>query len=141
VLYLDTALVVSAVTNEPAAPKVQAWLEAQEPGALLISHWTIAEVSSALGIKTRTGQISVGSRAAALARFHHLTARNFIVAEVGSSHFRAAADYLGRFELGLRAGDALHLAIAAERGASMCTLDQRLASAAPLVGVLSWLVA
>jgi predicted nucleic acid-binding protein len=37
--------------------------------------------------------------------------------------------------LGLRAGDALHLAVCAEHGATLCTLDQRLAEAAPSVGV------
>ncbi|MDZ4739781.1 MAG: VapC toxin family PIN domain ribonuclease, partial [Alphaproteobacteria bacterium] len=37
--------------------------------------------------------------------------------------------------LSLRAGDALHLALCADNGATMCTLDQSLAKAAPLVGV------
>jgi predicted nucleic acid-binding protein len=35
----------------------------------------------------------------------------------------------------LRAGEALHLAICANHGASLCTLDRRLAEAAPRVGV------
>jgi len=44
--------------------------------------------------------------------------------------FRTAAHYADRSDLGLRAGDALHLAIAADNGATIVTLDHRLAEAA-----------
>lgn len=37
--------------------------------------------------------------------------------------------------LGLRAGDALHLAAASEHGATVYTFDQRLAEAGPVIGV------
>jgi hypothetical protein len=40
----------------------------------------------------------------------------------------------------LRAGDALHLAISAEQGATLCTLHHRLGEAAPVVGVGSVLL-
>jgi uncharacterized protein len=43
--------------------------------------------------------------------------------------------------LGLRAADALHLAIASERGAIVHTLDQRLAEAGPVLGVPTQLLA
>jgi uncharacterized protein len=49
--------------------------------------------------------------------------------------FRVAARLADQSELNLRAGDALHLAICANHGASLCTLDRRLAEAAPRVGV------
>jgi predicted nucleic acid-binding protein len=50
-------------------------------------------------------------------------------------HFRAAAKFVDQHALGLRAGDALHLATAAEHGATVCTLDRCLAEAGPLLGV------
>jgi predicted nucleic acid-binding protein len=42
--------------------------------------------------------------------------------------------------LGLRAGDALHLAIASQHGATVYTLDQRIAEAGPALGVSAQLL-
>jgi len=53
---------------------------------------------------------------------------------VAREDFRAAARFCDQSELNLRAGDALHLAICANHGASLCTLDRRLAEAAPARG-------
>jgi predicted nucleic acid-binding protein len=49
--------------------------------------------------------------------------------------FLAAARFVDQHALGLRAGDALHLAIASEHGATVFTLDQRLAEAGPAFGI------
>jgi predicted nucleic acid-binding protein len=139
-LYLDTSLIVSALTIEPGSKQSQAWFGEQDPQQFLISEWTATEVSSALGIKLRTGQLTVVERAAALALFHQLTAASFTVASVVGTHFRMAAGYLDRYELGLRASDALHLAVAADEGAQICTLDRRMAAAGPALGVPTILV-
>ncbi len=113
----------------------RAWLAEQDTSEFLISDWTMTEVSSALSIKLRTKQIEPDRRAAALATFSSLIAETFVVLPVASRHFRAAARFVDQHTLALRAGDALHLAVAAEAGAVMHTLDRRLAKAGLAVGV------
>jgi hypothetical protein len=133
--YLDTSLIVAALTSETATINAQAWLSEQEPQSLLISDWTITEFCSALALKLRTGQVTHEERASALSMFHKLVANSFTVASVRSSHFRTAAHFVDQHALGLRAGDALHLAVAQESGATVHTLDRRLAEAGPALGV------
>jgi predicted nucleic acid-binding protein len=140
-LYLDTSLIVAALSAELATPVVQAWLAEQDATQLLISDWTVTEISSALSIKVRTGQIGLDQRAGALAMFNKLVAESFTVLPVTGGQFRAAARFVDQHTLGLRAGDALHLAVASEHGATVCTLDQRLAGAGPALGVPALLLA
>jgi len=139
-LYLDTSLLVAALTREANTARTQAWLDAQAPDSLAISEWVATEFSAALSIKLRTGQIEATHRADALAMFRRMTTESFGILSVSGLQFRTAARFADQSALGLRAGDALHLAICADHGATLCTLDRRLGAAGQPLGVKTTLL-
>ncbi len=139
-LYLDTSLLVAALTNEPRTAEMQEWLTAQPLEQLAISDWVITEFSGALSLKVRTGQMGPTHRADALALFTSLSETSFSVLPVSRRDFRTAAHFADQHEVGLRSGDALHLAIAANHGIRLCSLDRTLARAADTLGVSSTLL-
>lgn len=114
---------------------MNAWFRAQVPGTIFISDWTHTEISSALSLKLRTGEITLETRAAALAAFAGMATTSLPTLAVAEEHFEAAARFVAQHELGLRAGDALHLALAKDGGFVLVTFDQRMADAALQLGV------
>ena len=128
-LYVDTSVIVSALTKEADTAVSQIWLTGQETSELTISDWTTTEFACALSIKLRTGGLGADHRAAALSAFTRLCVESLRTLPMEREDFRVAARLGDQSELNLRAGDALHLAICANHGASLCTLDRRLESA------------
>jgi predicted nucleic acid-binding protein len=67
-------------------------------------------------------------------------ADSFTTLPMARLDFRMAARLADQHALGLRAGDALHLALCAHHGATLCTLDRRLSDAAPALGIATTLL-
>jgi uncharacterized protein len=135
ILYLDTSILVSALTAEKKSPRVQLWLEMQEPDSLHISLWVETELSSALSKKVREGELTPALRKFCLGGFAALKDVSLTVAPIKPKHFVSAARLVDASLLGLRAADALHLAVSMDIGATLCTLDKKFADAAGAVGV------
>lgn len=133
--YLDTSLLVAALTNETHTAKVQRWLAAQPAAELAISEWVIVEFSSALSLKLRESKLETVHRSETLALFTRLCEESFNVLPLSTLDFRTAARFVDRHTTGLRAGDALHLGVVANHGAYLITLDKLMAAAAIELGL------
>jgi uncharacterized protein len=133
-LYVDTSVFVTAFTTEAGSYRMQDWLAAQNIEELTTSEWTITEFSSALSVKLTTKQIEIFHRNSALALFAHMTRSSLKILQITGTHFRSAAQLADQYALGIRAGDALHLAVAIDHNATLCTLDKRLAEGGRTTG-------
>lgn len=139
-LYVDTSVLVSALTRESRTAEMQDWLAAQAAGELAISDWVMTEFSAALSVKLRTGRLSPADRAAALSVLTELVEASFHVLPITRLDFHTATRFADQHASGLRAGDALHLAVAANHGARIRALDRTLVAAAEMLGVSAALV-
>ena len=82
------------------------------------------------------GGLSAEASREADARFETMVEESFAVLLPNGEDFDLAKEYLGRFETRLRAGDALHLAIATNRKAEeIFSLDKVLLKAGKILGV------
>ena len=138
--YLDTSVLVAALTNEPRTGDVQSWLRDQPADQLAISDWVVTEFSGAMSIKLRSGDFETLHRADALAMFQSLCETSLRVLPIERDDFRTAAQLANHYETGLRSGDALHLAIVSNHGMQVQSLDRGLVAAAHQLGVSARLI-
>ena len=135
-IYVDTSFLVPYFLKEPTSGAVEAKLMRVAPGNLCISMWTKAEFASVLARKVRMRECSAIFADSTFARFENMALRYYQVWEPISADFETAARFMRNYETGLRAGDALHLAIAHNRATlDLFTLDAGLARAANLLGI------
>lgn len=133
-LYLDTSAVVPLFVREASTERLRLFLERQDPDTLAISPWVQTEFASALSLRLRLGSLDEAVHAGASSQWEHFQ-EGVQSLDVTRRHFESAAAICRRHELAIRAGDALHLAVAAASGCALVTLDERMAKAAPEVGV------
>ena len=132
--YLDTSILLPTLIAEPMTDAVYGYLGADRR-ELLISDFAAAEVASALSRLARMALLTEADASARLADFDAWRAAMSLQVDIGATDARLAYIYVRRFDLGLRAPDALHLAIARRLDATLVTLDQRLETAARELGV------
>lgn len=126
-IYVDTSVLVALHLNEASSIKVARWYAASSD-KLISAAWCVTEFASALGIKQRTEQITAGQGEAAWQQFERMCANDLHLVSVEPNTFHRAATLTLDANTGLRAGDALHLAVAlAANAKSMATLDEVMA--------------
>ena len=134
--YFDTSFLVPLILPEETSDPIARFFEDLSGEELAVSHWTRVEFSSLLAREVRMGGLSADAAREADARFETMVEESFGVLLPNGEDFYLAKEYLGRFETRLRAGDALHLAIATNRRAeAIYSLDKVLLEAGKILGV------
>jgi predicted nucleic acid-binding protein len=128
-VYPDTSVLVSAYVEEAFSLTAESWLISILPGDMVSSAWCETEIASALAAKTRARQITATDRPELLAMITAMLNASARFIPITKRHFESAGDFLSRSALSLGSGDALHLAVAAAAGATLVTLDRRMAEA------------
>ena len=135
-LYFDTSFLAPLILEEPTSLAVERFMAGLPGGALAVSHWTRVEFSSLLAREVRMGGLDPNSAKRADAEFEAIVRESFIVLTPTVDDFNLARAYLGRPMTGLRAGDALHLAIASRSGIDMIySFDKTMLNAGEVLGV------
>lgn len=138
--YLDASALLPMLIAEPGSAAVDAFMDAAD-GGLVVSEFAAAEVASALSRLVRTDRLSAADANLRLADFDAWRATATEDVELNAADVRLAHLYVRRFELMLRAPDALHAAVCRRADLKLITLDRRLATAAEALGVSTRLLA
>ena len=133
-IYLDTSVVASLFTTDTHSDRAAAWLPAVS-SRLALSEWTIAEFSSALAIMERARRLPANDRSRAEAAFDSWVSRQRSAHPLGPGDAITARRFILGVARPLRAGDALHLALAQRLGFSLATFDGGMAAAATDLGI------
>lgn len=132
--YLDASTILPTLIEEAGSAAVDRFIaENDEP--LVISEFAAAEVASALSRLVRTGLLDPDDAAARLSDFDAWRAASADDLDLQASDVRLANVFVRRFDLMLRAPDALHAAACRREDFLLVTRDRRLAAAAEELGV------
>ncbi|MDE0392914.1 MAG: type II toxin-antitoxin system VapC family toxin [Rhodospirillales bacterium] len=134
-LYFDTSFLVPLILPEATSEPIAAFFGGLPADDLAVSHWTRVEFASLLAREVRMGNLDAAAARMAGSRFEAMIDESFVVLLPSRDDFDRAREWLTHFETGLRAGDALHLAVASNRGANaIYSLDKLMITAGQALG-------
>lgn len=135
-LYFDTSFLTPLILEEATTERIEAFFAKVPADALCVSHWTRVEFASLIAREVRMGGLAETDAQRAVRQFDELVAESFEVVAPGVADYETAKGFVQNIATKLRAGDALHLAIACNHGAkTFYTLDEGLLSAAKLLKI------
>lgn len=133
-VYLDASVILPTLIEEAASTLVDRFM-AELADDLIVSEFASAEVASALSRLVRTGLLDHEDASLRLADFDAWRAATARDLDLQPADVRLANVFVRRFDLMLRAPDALHAAVCRREDHLLVTLDRRLALAAVELGV------
>jgi predicted nucleic acid-binding protein len=135
-IYLDTSFLAPFYIQEATSTTVETILLKIPAGELAISDWTSVEFTSLLARRVRMGDLSKDLMETVMRAFQEDAAESYTVFTVTTADFDLATKFILQWETGLRAGDALHLAIAHNRRVdNLLSLDRGLINAAQQLSI------
>lgn len=135
-LYFDTSFLAPLILQEATSEKIEAYIAKLPTGQLYVSHWTRVEFASLIAREVRIGGLAEPDAQLAIGQFDELVAESFQVLVPSVVDYEQAKGYIQHFATRLRAGDALHLAIAHNNSTKrLYTLDEGLLNAAKLMNI------
>jgi uncharacterized protein len=130
-VYVDTCLLVSLFHNDSGYPAAVAWLAGAATQELWISHWVLLEFASATAVRQRRGELGSTKVSSLQSELEAFRAERLALLEPRAEDFLLARVWVQRQSApGLRAGDALHLAVAHRQRLTLVSADQALVVAA-----------
>uniref|UniRef100_B0T3L9 Ribonuclease VapC n=1 Tax=Caulobacter sp. (strain K31) TaxID=366602 RepID=B0T3L9_CAUSK len=139
-VYLDASVILPTLIEEAGSAIVDHFMDELDDD-LIVSEFAAAEVASALSRLVRTGLLDREDATRRLADFDAWRAAASRDLDLQASDVRLANVFVRRFDLMLRAPDALHAAACRREDHLLVTLDKRLAAAALELGVRTRLLA
>lgn len=123
-IYVDTSVLVAMHTRESGTRAAQDWYARLDDTPLCSAAWAATEFASALSIKRRTNQLTTRQAGQTWRQFRSLCSADLRLLPVNSEAFQDAASLVLDSTSGLRAGDALHLAVALQvKANAVATFD------------------
>ncbi len=133
--YLDTSVLVSLFHNDSGYGAAEIWLAASGQQPLWISHWVLVEFASATALRMRRRELNSSRATRIQEELENFRRERLGLLEPCAEDFLLARRWIVEEQgLSLRAGDALHLAMAHRHRFRLVSADQTLRAAAHQLG-------
>jgi uncharacterized protein len=137
-IYLDTSFLAPFYIQEATSVSVETILLSILTDKLAISDWTTVEFTSLVSRRVRMNELNLEQMEAIIHSFKEDTSQSYTIFRVTTTDFILASEFIQQWETGLRAGDALHLAIARNHSIeNLLSLDRKLIDAARQLNIPS----
>lgn len=134
--YLDASFIGAVFLPEARSEEAAAWLRDRDDAELHVSDWLALEFAGAIARRVRMGSLSAQQADLVVEVFRQWQGETCRIIEPDAADYAFAAAAVLKYETALRAGDALHLAIARNNGnLTTVTLDRGMTRAAAMLGL------
>lgn len=133
-VYLDASMIVALLINDALTERARTFLQVYSPTPF-VSDYAAAEVASVIARRVRTRALTHAEANASFGNLDQWTRTFAQLVETTPGDIAAAAGFIRRLDLTLRAPDAINIAITLRLGIHLATFDVGMATCAGTLGV------